>query len=92
VDSVRNALGQLKPDVIVAPAGCANFGIGEDILFSLKELVELARIAPGKIVFNHMEALDHCPTTRKDLKALMIKENLNEKVLIPEDGELLTIL
>jgi len=91
VDSVRNTISQLKPDVIVAPAGCANFGVGEDILFPLKELVELARIAPGKVVFNHMEALDHCPTTRKELKTLMTKENLSEKVLIPEDGELLTI-
>jgi len=91
VDSVRNAISQLKPDVIIAPASCANFGVGEDILFPLTELVELVKIAPGEVIFNHLEALDHCPTTRKDLMALMTKENLSEKVLIPDDGELLTI-
>lgn len=58
----RHGRGQrLKPDVIVAPAGAANMGLGDDILFSLDELVTLVRRAPGLVVLNHLEALDHCP-------------------------------
>lgn len=84
-DSVREAIARLRPDVILAPAGAANMGLGGDILFSLDELIELARIAPGEVVFNHLEALDHCPTTRVDLKARLADAGLTAHV--PEDGE-----
>ena len=86
-DDVLDALSRLKPDVVVAPAGAANFGAGSDILFSLDELVTLARRAPGRIVFNHLEALDHCPTTREALRQRIEAESLSDRVWIPQDGE-----
>lgn len=89
-DSVREAIERLQPDVIVAPAGAANMGIGGDILFSLEELVELARLAPADIVFNHLEALDHCPTTRAGLRERIRIEGLSDRVHVPEDGEILS--
>lgn len=89
-DSVRDAIVRLQPDVIVAPAGAANMGIGGDILFSLDELVELARLAPADIVFNHLEALDHCPTTRTGLRERMRAEGLSDRAHVPEDGEVLS--
>lgn len=87
VDTVREAIARLSPDVIVAPAGSANFGIGGDILFSPRELVDLVTMAPGKVVLNHLEALDHCPTTRAEVRARMLDAGLADKVLVPEDGE-----
>lgn len=87
-DSVMDAIGRLKPDIIVAPAGSANMGIGGDILFSIDELVVLAKHAPdSQIVFNHLEALDHCPTTREKLRARMHAEGLSKQIHIPEDGD-----
>lgn len=91
VENVRNAVTSLKPDIIIAPAGCANFGFGQDILFPLDELAELAKLAPGKVVFNHMEALDHCPTTRAGLRTLLKQKNVIDKCLIPADGELVDV-
>lgn len=88
-DSVRDAVERLQPDVIVAPAGAANMGIGGDILFSVDELVELARLAPADVVFNHLEALDHCPTTRTGLRERMRVEGLSDRVHVPEDGDVL---
>ncbi|MBV1861198.1 MAG: MBL fold metallo-hydrolase [Nannocystaceae bacterium] len=88
-DSVREAIGRLQPDVIVAPAGAANMGIGGDILFSVDELVELAGLAPADVVFNHLEALDHCPTTRVGLRERMQSAGLLDRVHIPEDGDVL---
>lgn len=91
IEPVRKAIETLRPDVIVAHAGSANFGVGQDILFPLEELVELARMAPGKVIFNHMEALDHCPNTRLGLSDLLDREGVGEKCLIPADGEVLTV-
>ncbi|MEY3212000.1 MAG: hypothetical protein RIT28_2481 [Pseudomonadota bacterium] len=84
---VSEAITRLRPDVILAPAGAANMGVGGDILFSMDELLALARLAPGLVVFNHLEALDHCPTTRAALRARLAAEGLAERCRVPEDGE-----
>lgn len=86
-DEVLEAVDRLQPDIIIAPAGSANMGVGGNILFSVDELVTLVRRAPGRVVLNHLEALDHCPTTRAGLRERMKAEGLLEKVYIPEDGE-----
>lgn len=88
-DALLETVERLRPDVIVAPAGAANFGAGPDILFSVDELVRLVRHAPGRVIFNHLEAVDHCPTTRVDLQARMAAEGLAARVEIPADGEAL---
>jgi hypothetical protein len=36
-----------------------------------------------------MEALDHCPVTREELRARAESEGLAEALLIPADGEVL---
>jgi len=89
-EGVLEAVDRLRPDVIVAPAGAANMGLGGNILFSVDELVTLARRAEGKLVLNHLEALDHCPTTREGLRARMQAEGLADRTFIPADGEALT--
>lgn len=88
-DNVIDAVRRLQPDVIVAPAGAANMGLGGDILFSVDELVKLIAMAPGEVVLNHLEALDHCPTTRRDLRARLRHEGLAGRVHVPEDGEVI---
>ena len=85
-DQLLETVERLQPDVIVAPAGTANMGLG-DILFSVDELVTLVWAAPGQVVFNHLEALDHCGTTRAALRDRLQCEGLLERVWIPEDGE-----
>lgn len=90
-EALLAAVARLRPDVIVAPAGSANMGVGGDILFSVEELCTLARQAPGVVVFNHLEALDHCPTRRDELRDRLAEEGLLERARIPEDGEVLTL-
>lgn len=88
-DELLATVDRLRPDVLLAPAGAANFGAGGDILFSVDELVTLARRAPGAVVLNHLEALDHCPTTRAELRARLEREGLSDRVRVPDDGEAL---
>lgn len=88
-DDLLAAIDRLHPDVIVAPAGAANFGLARDILFSVDELITLTRRAAGTVVFNHLEAVDHCPTTRAGLRQRLADEGLAARTHVPEDGELL---
>jgi hypothetical protein len=62
-------------------------GLGGDILFSVEELIRLVRVAPGEVILNHLEALDHCPTRRDELRERMTREGLATRVWIPDDGE-----
>lgn len=89
--SVVEAITRLQPEVVLAPAGSANMGLGGDILFSVDQLVELVRLAPKDVVLNHLEALDHCPTTRAELRARMRAEGLADRVHIPADGEAIVL-
>jgi len=86
-DEILEAVTRLSPDLVIAPAGAANFGVGPDILFSVEELIALIRRASGEVLLNHLEALDHCPTTRVELRARIVAEGLGARVHIPEDGE-----
>lgn len=90
-EDLLGSIDRLKPEIVVAPAGSANFGIGPDILFSRDEMLELVRRSPGKVIFNHLEALDHCPTTRDELRSRMDSAGLGDKVLIPSDGQELNL-
>lgn len=86
-DDLLSSVDRLHPDIIIAPAGAANIGIGSDILFSVNELVTLIKRTSGEVILNHLEAIDHCPTTRDGLRQRMAVQRLGARVHIPEDGE-----
>jgi L-ascorbate metabolism protein UlaG (beta-lactamase superfamily) len=90
-DDVERALSELKPDIAVMAAGSARLDVGGSILMSLEELVTFVRVAPGKVIANHLEALNHCPTTREQLKETLANSRLLSKTFIPDDGETLTL-
>ena len=86
---VERALTELKPEIAVVAAGSASLDVGGPILMPMDEIVNFARVAPDKVVANHLEALNHCPTTRTQLKQRLENDGLLSKAFIPEDGETL---
>lgn len=87
---VERVLTEFRPDIAVMAAGSASLDVGGSILMPLEELVTFVQKAPHKVVANHLEALNHCPTTRLQLKQVLAQNGLIEKVSIPSDGETLT--
>ena len=90
-DDVKKAIKELHPDITVVAAGNASLDVGGDILMSIDELVEFIKLSPNKVIANHLEALNHCPIIREELKNELIKNNLLDKVYIPDDGEVFEI-
>lgn len=88
-DGLLETVERLDPDLLLAPAGAANFGRGADILFSVDELMELMRRSRARFIFHHLEAIDHCPTTRDELYDRIQGEGLEDRAHIPVDGEVL---
>ncbi|MFC3185594.1 hypothetical protein ACFOD0_01615 [Shewanella intestini] len=63
--------------------------VGQPLLMSADEVMEFIRLSPGQVIANHMDALNHCGTTRKIMNESISKSGLSDKVLIPADGETL---
>jgi L-ascorbate metabolism protein UlaG (beta-lactamase superfamily) len=87
---VEAALSAHRPEVSVVHAGGASLDFGPPILMSLEEVVRFVRLAPGAVFATHLEALNHCPTTRAMLSEALQSAGLLGKVRIPMDGEALT--
>ena len=89
-DDVKKALIDFKPEVTVVACGTAQVDLGPPILMTSLEIEEFVKLSPGKVICNHLEALNHCPTTRKTVRELLDMKNPKEKYFIPNDGETLT--
>lgn len=85
--TVRDCLERLQPDVAVLPAGGARFDVGAEILMDAAEVAQAALLTRGAVVVNHLEALDHCPTTRASVRALARQGGWAHRLWVPEDGE-----
>lgn len=88
---VRQVLAEQKPDVAVIAAGTARLDIGKPILMPLEEMMEFIKLAPGKVIATHMEALNHCPTTREELRETAVNALVAHKLIIPQDGETIDV-
>lgn len=86
---IQSALAVYQPEIVVMPAGGAAFDFGGEIIMNADDVEVLAKLFAGKLVVNHLEALDHCPTTRQEIRTLAQKLGLQNRVMVPEDGEAL---
>jgi L-ascorbate metabolism protein UlaG (beta-lactamase superfamily) len=89
--TVRHVLKDLRPDISILNAGTAALDIGRPILMPLDEQLDFIRTAPGRVVAVHLDSFNHCLTSRDMLRDAVSKEGLSEKVLRPQDGELLEL-
>ena len=53
-----------------------------------EDITEVSRAAPdAAIVAVHMEAINHCPMRRSDLKKAIAEAGIGTGVHIPDDGQ-----
>jgi L-ascorbate metabolism protein UlaG (beta-lactamase superfamily) len=91
-DEVDDALAEHGPDVVVVNAGAARFLEGDPIVMDAEGVIETARAAPrATVVAVHLEALNHCPLSRSDLRAAVDDAGVGGRVVIPADGETLRV-
>ncbi|MCU4316660.1 MBL fold metallo-hydrolase [Acinetobacter bereziniae] len=88
-DDVKKALLHFQPDITVVPAGQAQMDVGQPILMSKMEIKEIIKLSPKFIVANHLEALNHCPIKRADIKKLANELDSKNRIFVPNDGETL---
>jgi L-ascorbate metabolism protein UlaG (beta-lactamase superfamily) len=84
---VEYVLRQYKPEISVLACGSAQLDEYEPILMKMDDILKFISIAPGTVMANHLEAINHCPTSRKKLKQELQESGLFDKTWIPNDGE-----
>lgn len=91
-DPVADAIATHAPDVIVVNAGAATFLSGGTVTMEAADVIAVANAAPdARVVAVHMESINHCVERRADLAAAAAEAGVADRVLIPADGETLTL-
>ena len=90
-DGVRAALSRFQPDIIALNAANAQLYDGTPILMGEEGLHEVAMAAPeARIIATHLDAVNHAHVSRADIRRFIRENNLERRVLVPEDGETLS--
>ena len=87
-----DAVAGTRPDVIVTHSGGALWD-ETLIIMDSEQTIALARACPEAVLIaTHLEALDHCMTSRKDLRAAAEAGGIDaHRLRIPADGETVEI-
>ena len=77
-----------EPHVTVVNAGAAQFLSGGPITMDVADVCDVAQSARStQVVAVHMEAINHCLSTRTDLRRKLESMGLAARVRVPADGE-----
>lgn len=85
IDSLKENLKEIKPDVVIVNAGAARFIIGQPITMSIKDVIEIAELLKeSKIIVVHLDVINHCSESRE----FCVEQTKNiPSILIPKNGE-----
>lgn len=92
-EGVIQVLRDFEPEIIITHSGGAQFPGSGPIIMDAEQTISLSLESPRSVVVaTHLEALDHCPVTRRGLRELARNSHIpDDKLLIPEDGESITL-
>lgn len=94
-EDIKRNIKKYKPDYIIVNSGGARIKGFENTPIIMDEAQTIALInesGNAKVIAVHMDALDHCRTTRTSLKEEAAKLKIGkDKLMIPQDGEVIML-
>lgn len=87
-EEVEEAINMYEPDFIILNAGAAQFDMGDPITMTVEDVLKVCESSYAeKIIVMHMEAVNHCYLSREELRRAIRDAGLEDRCLVPEDGE-----
>lgn len=87
-EEVQTVIETHKPEIIVVNAGDNQFFEGGSLVMGKDDVYEVYKNAPNaKIIAVHMEAVNHWPLSREELKTFSNEKGISSNVLVPDDGD-----
>lgn len=91
-DAVDAAIHQHKPDVLILNAGDARIPLLGCLIMNEKDVLKACQTLPNAtVIATHMEAVNHASISRDELRKYIVKHGIEQRVLIPADGETVTV-
>ncbi|EPD8213134.1 MBL fold metallo-hydrolase [Yersinia enterocolitica] len=88
VKPYARSLQRFKPDIVVLNIGYAVTDLDVPIIMGKEDTLRTLKMLPtATIVASHMESINHCLLTRAELREFSLEHGIEDKVLIPADGE-----
>ncbi|NMC22989.1 MAG: MBL fold metallo-hydrolase, partial [Serratia sp.] len=82
------SLQHFKPEIVVLNTGYAVNDLYGPIIMGKEDTLRTLNMLPtATIVASHMESINHCILTRAELREFTVEHGIEDKVLIPADGE-----
>jgi len=89
---VQETIDTYRPEVIVVNAAHAQFDDGTPIIMGADDVYQVTQAAPkATIIASHMDAVNHARLTRAGLHDFTRKMGIADQVMIPDDGETLSL-
>lgn len=88
---VTKTLHNEKPDILIMNTGYAKvLGFNEGIIMGTADVAKAAAFLPhSKLVAVHMDAINHCTVSRRNMRNFVQMRHLGKQVYVPNDGETL---
>ncbi|MGD8293151.1 MAG: MBL fold metallo-hydrolase [Desulfobacterales bacterium] len=88
---VQEAITRFNPEVVITHSGGATIPGFDPIIMDIDQTIATAKASPEAIIVAiHMEALDHCPISRVNLRQKVEKElKRPSRIKIPKDSEVI---
>lgn len=91
-EPVERVLQMYRPRWIVLNAGAAQFLQGDPITMTSEDVIKVSQQAPwAMVIVVHMEVVNHCSLTRSALKQQLLQAGLDQRVLVPADGQIISL-
>lgn len=92
IEQVETNLKDFRPDIVVINAGMATLeGLGP-IIMGKEDVVHVNEILPDALIVPiHLETVNHCVLSRRELQEFVNDKGIEEKVIIPEDGQIIEL-
>ncbi len=89
-EGVAETLAALRPDVVVLNACAAELVDFGRLIMDDGDVEAVCRALPdARVVVSHMETVAHATISRKDMRERLLRRGILDRVLIPDDGEVL---
>lgn len=86
-NDVERAIKDHQPTHVVVNGGGAKFLEGSAITMTTDDVVKLSSFSSAVISVVHLETINHCLQRRKDFREIIEKHQLQNRILVPSDGE-----
>jgi L-ascorbate metabolism protein UlaG (beta-lactamase superfamily) len=92
-EEVQQVLELHRPDVVISHSGGAELEDSGPIIMDSTQTIKVCEALPSAtVIASHLEALDHCQTSRKALRRSAQETGIDSnRLLIPADGEAIEI-